>query len=160
MKWSRVATALVVLGAAAAAIAAPITAVLWVVVALNAILGGGENVPFSTYAMFSAPRKRSWILRFEDCEQHLIAIGKMGLEPHVVQKRFETELRTARLHGDGDEATARRTAASALATLVEQRRPPKGPLATTPIVIVFVEYTVESGKLRAIRTPIGESSPR
>jgi hypothetical protein len=160
MKWGRVATSFVVLGAAVAAIAGPITAVLWVVVALNALLGGGENIPFSTYAMFSAPRKRSWILRFEDCEQQLIAIGKMGLEPHVVQKRFETELRTARLRGNGDEGTARRAAASALATWVERRRPPKGPLATTPIVIVLVEYTVESGTLHAIRTPIGEASPR
>jgi hypothetical protein len=160
MKWGRAATAVVVIGAAAAAIAAPIIAVLWIVVTLNALLGGGENIPFSTYAMFSTPRKRSWILRFEDCDQHLIAIGKMGLEPHVVQKRFETELRAARLRGNGDEAADRRAAASKLATLIDQRRPVAGPLATAPIVIVFVEYTAESGRLRALRTPIGEASPR
>jgi hypothetical protein len=160
MQWGRAATAFVVAGAAAAVIAAPITAVLWVVVALNALLGGGENIPFSTYAMFSTPGKRSWILRFEDCDQHLIAIGKMGLEPHVVRKRFETELRAARLRSNGDEVAARRTAASRLATLINQRRPPAGPLATTPIVIIFVEYTVESGRLGALRTAIGEASPR
>ena len=158
--WRRAATVFVVAGAVAAAIAAPITAVLWVVVALNALLGGRENIPFSTYAMFSIPRQRPWILRFEDCDQHLIEIGKIGLEPHVAQKRFATELRTARLRGNGDEAAARRTAASALATLIDQRRPPAGPLATTPIVIVFVEYAVESGKLTAVRTPIGQASPR
>jgi hypothetical protein len=159
-QWGRAATAFVVAGATAAAVAAPITAVLWVVVALNALLGGGENIPFSTYAMFSTPRRRSWILRFEDCDQHLIAIGKIGLEPHVVQKRFETELRAARLSSNGDEVAARRTAASTLATLIDQRRPPAGPLATTPIVIVFVEYTVESGVLSTLRTPIGKASPR
>jgi hypothetical protein len=159
MQWRRAATLFVVAGAAAAAIVAPATAVLWVVVGLNALLGGGENIPFSTYAMFSIPRQRSWILRFEDCDQHLIEIGKIGLEPHVAQKRFATELRTARLHSNGYEAAARRSAASTLATLIDQRRPPAGPLATTPIVIVFVEYTVESGKLSALRTPIGKASP-
>jgi hypothetical protein len=159
-KWRRAATAFIVIGAAAAAIVAPIIAVLWVVVALNALLGGGENIPFSTYAMFSTPRKQTWILRFEDCDQHLIAIGKLGLEPHIAQKRFQTELRAARLRGSGDEAAARRTAASRLATLIDQRRPVAGPLATTPIVIVFVEYTAESGRLRTLRTPIGEATPR
>ena len=77
----------------------------------------------------------------------------------LIQRDHSTSGRTARLHSNGDEAAARRTAASTLATLIDQRRPPAGPLATTPIVIVFVEYTVESGKLSALRTPIGTASP-
>jgi hypothetical protein len=160
MKWGRVTTPFIVLGAAAATIVAPITSAFWILVALNSLLGRGENVPFSTYAMFSNPRTRATILRFEDGDGHLIAIGKIGLAPHTVQKRFATELRAARLRGISDVAAAQRAAASTLTSLVEQHRPPTGLLATTPIAIVLVEYTVESGRLRTVRTPIAEASPR
>lgn len=160
LRWRRAATVGIVLGAGAAAIAAPVVGVLWIVVALNFLLGTRENVPFSTYAMFSQPRAQTWTLRFEDCDGHLIAIGKIGLAPHVVQKRFATELRAAHERGVNDLATARRSAAGVLATLLEQHRPSAGPLATAPITIVLVEYMLESGKLRTVKTPIMEARPR
>jgi hypothetical protein len=159
-KWRRAVTVCIVLGAGAAAIAAPVVAVLWIVVGLNFLLGARENVPFSTYAMFSQPRAQTWTLRFEDCDGHLVVIGKIGLAPHVVQKRFATELRVARERGVKDLATARRTAAAVLAALLEQHRPSAGPLATAPITIVLVEYVFESGKLRTVKTPIMEARPR
>jgi hypothetical protein len=50
----------------AAAVVVPPLGIVAVIVALNALLGGGEAVPFSRYPMLcSAPDERSSALRFE-----------------------------------------------------------------------------------------------
>jgi hypothetical protein len=157
--WRSAVTAFIVLGAAAAAFVAPIISVLWMVIALNFLLGQRENIPFSTYAMFSMPSPRAWTLCFEDSDGQLIAISKIGLAPHVVRKRFETELQTARRRGIHDMGEARRSAAAVLAAVLEQHRPPRGPLAATPITIVLMEYVLESGRLHTVHTPILETTP-
>ena len=146
--------------AAVAAVLAPVVAVLWVVVALNLTLGRRENVPFSTYAMFSRPDRTAWSLRFEDRDGELVPIGRLGLAPHTMRKRFTTELRTARRQGVRDVDAARRRAAAPLADLVEKHRPPAGPLATSGITIVLVEYSLASEGLVTVETPIMETSPQ
>jgi hypothetical protein len=146
--------------AAVAAVLAPELAVLWGVVALNLTLGRRENVPFSTYAMFSRPERTAWALRFEDCDGRLVPIGTLGLAPHTMRKRFTTELRAARQQGIRDVDAARRRAAAPLAALVEQHRPPAGPLATSGITIVLVEYSMASEGLVTVETPIVETSPQ
>lgn len=146
--------------AAVAAVAAPELAVLWVLVALNLFLGGSENVPFSTYAMFSKPDGTAWTLRFEDSDGSLVPIGKLGLAPHTMRKRFHTELRAARQQGIRDVDAARRSAAAPLVALVEQHRPPAGPLATSRITIVLVEYSIASGRLVTVKTPLLEAVPQ
>jgi len=151
---------IVVAGAAAASVTAPVVSVFWALLALNFTLGRRENVPFSTYPMFSNPDTTAWSLRFEDPNGQAVKIGKIGLAPHIVRKRFATELRTARRRGNGDESAARQVAAEVLATLIEEHRPPGGPLAASPITIVLVEYILESGRLRTVKTPIIETSPR
>jgi hypothetical protein len=151
---------LIAVCAALAAIVEPAIAVLWVVVALNFALGRDENVPFSTYAMFSKPDSNAWTLRFEDCDGSLVPIGKLGLAPHTMRKRFTTELRAARRNGIRDVDAARRSAAAPLAELVEQHRPLAGPLATSNITIVLVEYSMASEGLVTIKTPIVETSPQ
>ena len=151
--------ALVVLGAIAAAIVAPVISVLWTVVALNFLLGRRENVPFSTYPMFSAPTNRAWTLCFEDSDGASIAIGQIGLAPNVLRKRFETELQAARARGIDDIAAARRNAAAVVAAVLEQHRPARGPWVGRPITIVLIEYILESGQLLRLRTPIMETPP-
>jgi hypothetical protein len=133
--------------------------VLWILVALNFLLGKHENVPFSTFAMFSSPSKRAWTLRFEGPNGELVPIGTIGLAPHAMRKRFEAELKAARARGD-DIGAARRSAAEVVAALLEQRRPLRGPLATRPITIVLMEYVLESGRLCTVRTPVMETTPR
>ena len=159
-RWRSAVTAFIVLGAIACAIAVPVIAVLWALVALNQLLGQRENIPFSTYSMFSKPSTTAWAVRFEDSGGDVIAIGKIGLAPHIMRKRFAAELRSARRRGVDDVDAARRCAAATLATLVEEHRPPGGPLARSPITIVLMEYTLESGQLLTIRTPILETTPR
>jgi hypothetical protein len=149
----------VILAAVGAAIAAPVVAVLWATVALNFILGQRENVPFSTYPMFSRPATTAWTLRFEDSKGELIAIGKIGLAPHSVRKRFATELRAAQARGVRDVDAARHSAAAVVAALLEQHRPRRGPLAVSPIRIVLIEYVLESGRLLTVQTPITETTP-
>jgi hypothetical protein len=158
--WRSVVTAFVVVSAIVGAFAAPIISVLWIVIALNFLLGRRENIPFSTYAMFSRPTARAWTLCFEDAEGQLIAISKIGLAPHILRKRFETELQTARQRGIHDVGEARRSAAAVLAAVVEQHRPLRGPLAASPITIVLMEYVLEYGKLHTVHTPIMETTPR
>ncbi len=156
-RWRAGVTAFVVLGAIAGAAVAPAIAVLWVVVGLNFLLGRRENVPFSTYPMFSRPPDTAWALQFEDSDGELVAMGTIGLPPTIVRKRFETELRRARTQGIHDLGAARRSAAAVVATLVEEHRPAWGPLATRPITIVVVEYTVDPGGLSRLRVPILET---
>ena len=151
---------LIAVGAAAAAVAAPELAVLWVLVALNLVLGSSEAVPFSTYAMFSKPDSTAWALRFEDRDGRLVPIGKLGLAPHTMRKRFTTELRAAHRQGIRDVEAARRSAAAPLVALVERHRPPAGPLAATPITIVLVEYSLASEGLVTVKTPLVEAVPQ
>ena len=158
-RWRGAIVTFVAFAAVCAAVAAPIVSVFWTIVALNFILGRRENVPFSTYPMFSKPTSTAWALRFEGSDGELIAIGKIGLAPHIMRKRFVTELRTARKRGVGDMDAARLSAASVIATLVEQHRPPGGPLAASPITIVLMEYVLDSGRLLTVRTPIMETRP-
>jgi hypothetical protein len=157
-RWRSAVTAFLVVAAVGAAVVAPVVSVLWIVVALNFVLGQRENVPFSTYPMFSTPSAHAWTLRFQDVNGAPIAIGKIGLAPHIVRKRFESELQAARQRGS-DIGTARRDAAGVLATMLEQHRPPRGPLAATPITIVLLEYAVESGRLLTTQTPILKTAP-
>ena len=110
--------------------------------------------------MFSRPATKAWALRFEDSDGALIAIGKIGLGPVILQKRFETELNAARKGGIEDMRAARRSAAAVLAAQIEQRRPAHGPLATTPITIVLIEYTLESGQVLTVCTRLMETTPR
>jgi hypothetical protein len=146
-------------GALVAALVAPSIAVFWVVLALNVVLGVRENVPFSTYSMFSMPSRTAYALRFEDHDGELVPIAMMGLAPHVMLKRFAAEQRAARRRGVRDVDAVRRDAASVLATLVEESRPSGGPLARKPIAIVLVEYSLESGRVRQTKTPLMETSP-
>ena len=146
--------------AAVAAVIAPELAVLWVLVALNFVLGSSESVPFSTYAMFSVPDSTAWTLRFEDRDGRLVPIGKLGLAPHTMRKRFTTELRAAQRQGIRDVDAARRKAAAPLVALVETHRPTAGPLATSPIAIVLVEYSMASEGLVTVKTPLVEAVPQ
>ena len=157
--WRPTVTALVVILAVAAAIAAPIISVLWALVALNFVLGRRENFPFSTFPMFSQPATTAWALRFEDSDGALVPIGTMGVSPHNVKKRFATELNAARQRGISDLGAARRSAAEVLAIEIEQHRPSQGPLATSPIAIALIEYTLESGSLLTVRTTLMETTP-
>lgn len=158
-RWRAGVTASVVLGAVVGAAIAPAIAVLWVVVALNFLLGARENIPFSTYPMFSRPSDTAWTLQFEGSDGELVAMGKIGLPPTIVRKRFETELRRAHAQGIHDLDAARRSAAAVVAALVEEHRPAKGPLAARPVWIVLVEYTVEPSGLSRLRIPILETTP-
>jgi hypothetical protein len=146
--------------AAVAAVVAPQLVVLWVLIALNFTLGSSESVPFSTYAMFSKPDSTAWTLRFEGPDGRLVPIGKLGLAPHTMRKRFTTELRKAHLQGIKDVDAARRSAAAPLVALVEQHRPPAGPLANSPITIVLVEYSMASEGLVTVNTPLVEAAPQ
>jgi hypothetical protein len=159
-RWRAAVAVLIMTVAVAGTITTPFIAVFWIIVVLNFVAGRRENIPFSTYAMFSMPNTRVWSLRFEDAKGDIVNIGKIGLAPHIVRKRFATEMRAARAKGIQHPGGAQRSAAEVLATLVEQHRPPGGPLAACPITIVLVEYILESGRLRRIRTPILETSPR
>jgi hypothetical protein len=159
-RWRSAVTAMVVLGAIAAAVAAPAIGVLWVVVGLNFLLGRRENVPFSTYPMFSRPSNKAWALQFEDSHGALIAMGAMGIAPQILRKRFETELEAARMRGIRDIGAARRSAAAVVSGVVEQHRPERGPWAARPITIVLIEYVLESGQLHRVRIPILETPPR
>jgi hypothetical protein len=159
-KRSRYATtAFIILTAVGAAIAASSISVFWMVLALNFLLGIRENIPFSAYSMFSQPATTAWTLRFEDSKGELISIAKIGLAPHVMRKRFATEMHAARKRGISDMDAARRKAATVLAALLEQRRPSRGPLAASPITIVLIEYSLDSGKLITVKTPIMETTP-
>jgi len=158
--WRIVVSASIALAVVAATGGTPNISVLWVIVALNLVLGQREDVPFSTYPMFSMPTRTAWALRFEDSNGELIAVGKIGLAPHVLRKRFGTEVRAAAERGINDISAARRRAAEVLATELEQHRPPGGPLAQEAIRIVLVEYILESGRMVRVQTPIMETTPR
>jgi hypothetical protein len=146
--------------AVAAAFFEPVISVFCVLVALNIIFGDGENVPFSTYSMFSNPPRTAWALRFEDPHGELVPIGKMGINPYITKKRFGTEVRVAREQGVADVDAARRRAAEVIAEQIEQHRPPRGQWSAEPITIVFVEYRLAAGggRVRA-QTALLDTAP-
>jgi len=159
-KTSRAAaTAFVVLGGVIAAFVEPVIAVFWTLVALNFVLGQRENVPFSTYSMFSKPATSAWALRFEDPSGGLVPIRQMGISPHNQKKRFDTEVRAARAGGIADLDQARRAAAAVLAIEIEEHRRPDGKWAGVPISIVLIEYDIESGSLVTVHTSLVETRP-
>jgi hypothetical protein len=154
---SQLAIARVVLAAAVvAALAAPATSVLWILVALNLTLGRRESVPFSTYSMYSEPKGETWSLRIEDMDGNLMPIAQLGILPTDAKKRFATETRAARRRGITDLGTARRCAAAALATEIEDRRPTDGPWANGQLRIALDAYRFESGKLVTSHTVLHE----
>jgi hypothetical protein len=158
-RWRSTVTALIVLAALAGAFAAPLISVLWALIALNLVLGRRENVPFSTYSMFSQPDSQAWALRFEDSHGDVVPIGQMGVSPQNAKKRFDSEVSAARDQGILDLGAARRRAAELLATEIEQHRPTRGPWAASPITIALIEYHLESGSLETARTALVETAP-
>jgi hypothetical protein len=158
-KWRLVVTGIVVLGAIGAALVAPIVCVFWILVASNFILGQGENIPFSTYNMFSQPRDTAWALHFEDDAGEFVPIGLMGINPVDMWKRFASELDDAYRSGITDRRVAQRRAAEAIAIHLEQCRPESGRWSTTPIKIVLLEYFLQSGRITASQTLLAETTP-
>jgi hypothetical protein len=163
MSRRRIATAVALVAlavvAAAASVAVPVLVVFWALLALNVVLGRRENVPFSTFPMFAHPKSTVWTLRFEDAAGALVPIGGMGLNPVFAKKRFATELQRERDKGSRDPDAARLHAATVIAEQIEQRRPATGPFASAAITILIVEYSVESGRLTQVQTPLIETSP-
>jgi hypothetical protein len=156
----RVATLVFAALAIATAFVWPVVAVFAAVVALDCLLGAGENIPFSMYPMFSQPSMRTWALRFEGPDGALVPIGLIGFNPQLAKKRFATEVGTARTLGIADVGEARRHAADVLVTEIHQHDRYQGPWSATPITIVFVEYSVESGELVTTHTPLAQTTPR
>ena len=157
--WRRAVTGVIVVGAVSAAFVAPVIAVFWALVACNFAFGRGENLPFSTYPMFSQPAEHAWSLRVEDAAGVVIPIAMLGVDPVVARKRFATDEHAAMEHAAGDRDAARRVAAAAFAEQLEQRRPLHGPLASAPITISLIEYVVDAGAAKAVRTPLCETTP-
>ena len=123
--WRSAATKVVVLGAVAAAIGAPIIVAFWVLLALNFVLGQRENVPFSTFRFFDRPATSAWALRFEDAAGDLVPIRQMGISPHNQKKRFDTEVRAARAAGSPTSTRRDEGAAEVLAVEIEEHRRPE-----------------------------------
>jgi hypothetical protein len=123
----------------AAAVVAPALGVFAVVLALNALLGGVEAVPFSRYPMFSEPSERSWALRFEDATGEVVTLGAFGILPPAARKRFGLAQRVGEDWGLSP-SDARAEAAVSLGQLLNERRPRTGPLERAPISILLVEY--------------------
>jgi hypothetical protein len=155
-----VASVVVVALALGTAIAVPTICVLSAVVALNLVLGRHENVPFSTYPMFSKPGGKTWALRFEGPGGERFPIAKMGISPQVAKKRFGTEVLAAHAGGVTDTSEARRLAAEAIAAQIQEHPRFRDAAGAHPITIVLMEYTLESGQVVALRTPLLTTSPR
>jgi hypothetical protein len=136
----------------------PAVAVFSLVVALNHLLGRGENVPFSAYPMFARPDRRSWSIRFERGSGEAVGTTAFGMIPPVVRRRFSSELDVSRPKAR-NLLEARRLAAAGLAETLERRRPRTGPLSTETISIVLVEYEFDGEALHATRTPLAVCPP-
>ena len=90
--WRRAVTGVIVVGAVSARCSSPpVIAVFWALVACNFAFGRGENLPFSTYPMFSQPAEHAWSLRVEDAAGVVIPIAMLGVDPVVARKRFATD---------------------------------------------------------------------
>lgn len=157
--WSGRVAGLVI--AAAALVGLPAgrsVAVFLILVASNQILGRAENVPFSTYPMFSRPDRRSWSIRLEDGSGELVSTTAFGIMPPTLRKQFGTDLERART-ATADLLDARRRAAAELAETIERRRPKIGPLADEAVSIVLVEYEFDGRVLHRARTVLATSAP-
>jgi hypothetical protein len=159
MTVPRVVIAAVVVLALVVGFVVPAVTVLCVVVALNFVLGPGENVPFSMYPMFAHPAKTAWTLRFEDGDGELVPIAMMGINPVEAKKSFATELRSAAGRGLRDVSARERSAAEVVARQIEQHRPPVGQWAETPISIVLVEFTLKAGRAQRNQRSLIETRP-
>ncbi|MDH4170605.1 MAG: hypothetical protein OEW42_13560 [Acidimicrobiia bacterium] len=63
------------------------------VAALNLLVGGPENIPFSQYPMFARPSPDNWLIRLEDQDgQAIRPKDRFGITSNAVRKRFATEL--------------------------------------------------------------------
>jgi hypothetical protein len=131
-----------VVGAVAAVAFAPEVGVFAVIVALNALLGGAEAVPFSRYPMFSEPSERSWALRFEGPAGDPVPLGAFGILPPTARKRFGLEQRVGENWGMST-TEARAHAAGVLGDWLNEHRPRTGPLEQVPISIVLIEYAFD-----------------
>jgi hypothetical protein len=136
----------------------PEIAVFLAVVALNRIVGPDENVPFSTYPMFSVARSESWSLRFEDSAGRPVSIASLGIFPHTARKRFGSELREAMTSSDSAD-DVRRRAAQRFGIWLSERRRATGPLAGEPITVVFVAYRFDGRDVVTSSTPLAISEP-
>jgi hypothetical protein len=148
---------IVVLAVAAVPIGPPV-AVFSILVGLNQLLGRGENVPFSTYPMFSRPEQRSWSVRLEDAAGEIVGTPAFGMIPSAMRKRFATDVEAALAAGQ-DPRHARAVAADRLAEVLERRRPRIGRLATEPVTIVLMDYQFDGTALHRERTPLTVSTP-
>jgi len=153
------AVALVALGVVLG-IAFPVVFVLCILVVLDFTVGRRENVPFSTYPMFSQPTTKAWTLRFENPDGTLVPIGVMGMSPVNAKKQFATEVQAAAADGVRDLHARRRRAAEVLAAELETRQAAGGPWASRPIRILFVEYALESGRAQRTQEALTETGPR
>jgi hypothetical protein len=155
-----VATTLIVVIAAATAFVAPVVSVLALLVALNFVLGPGENVPFSTYPMFSEPTVTTWGLSFEHPDGTSLPIAMMGFNPQLARKRFATEMGVARSRGVVDVTAVRQYAAEVLASEIQEHKGFRGVWSAKPISVVFVEYRQVSGELVKVHTPMAQTTTR
>jgi hypothetical protein len=153
------ASVVVVALALTTAVAVPTICVLSALVALNFVLGRRENVPFSTYPMFSRPGGKAWALRFEGPGGERFPIADMGISPQVAKKRFGTEVSAAHVRGVTDLTEARRLGAEAIAAQIQAHPRFREASGVKPITIVLMEYTLESGHVVTLRTPLLTTSP-
>jgi hypothetical protein len=127
-------------------------------VALNALLGRAEAVPFSRYPMFSDPGERSSALRFEDASGDAVSLGALGILPPTARKRFFLEQRVAENWGMST-TEARAHAAGVLGEWLNEHRPRTGPLERAPISIVLIEYEFDGGAVVSRRERLTVVTP-
>ena len=141
------------------ALALPELGVFGLLVAANLVLGPVEWVPFSGYPMFSRPAERAWSLVVEDEGGNVVPVGTLGIDPVAAKKRFATDEQAALDGGAPDRSAARRIAAAAYVSTLDQHRPLRGPLAATSFTVCLIEYTVVDGRTRRARTALLETTP-
>jgi hypothetical protein len=141
-EFSRVGVMIVVATSAVGIVVSPVIGVFWLWVALNHLLGTGENAPFSRYPMFAEPSERTWALRYETSEGAPLNLVHLGIQPAAARKRFSKVLLSAHTE-TGDRSAARRQAAEVIGDWITTRRPGSGPLASEPISIVLIDYVFD-----------------
>jgi hypothetical protein len=154
----RAGSLVVVIISVALVFVAPVIGVFAFWLALNHLVGTGENVPFSRYPMFAEPSETSWALRFESASGEQLNIARLGILGPTVRKRFATE-QSAAMARTHDRAAARTEAAEVVADWIRARRPADGPLATESITIVLVEYEFDRGVVVPRRTVLTIVAP-
>ncbi|MCH7788079.1 MAG: hypothetical protein IH940_01425 [Acidobacteria bacterium] len=138
----------------------PMVTVFAVILAANLTLGQREDVPFSTYGMFSSPSNRSWALSFEDSKGELFPIATFGLLPSTVRKSFSADLGGLGDEVDPTEHARRRRAVAGLVEMVEKKRPSFGEWASEPITIIYLGYQLKGGKLVTDRDVLAVTEPQ